>query len=372
MASPAILIAAPSGRALAASARRAGYLPLVADYFGDDDTLALAHAHVRIMHGLARGMDADTLIAAFETLAIDRRPLGVVCGGGFEDRPHVLARIAERWPLLGNDPQTVETIKDPQAFDALCRAGGIPHPETTTSLPADPSGWLAKRRGGSGGSHIATTIDSDADPARVYFQRTVPGMPVSALFAADGERAMVLGFSTQWASPTPTLPFRWGGAVRPADLTARMSDLLTDAVAHLVQAIPLVGLNSADFLVDGDEFWLLEINPRPGATIDIFEPAEGSLFALHIAACEEEMPAAPPPLHGACAAATVYADRDIASLPAWQWPDWIADRSPRGTTFKAGDPLCTVKAAAATAATAKALVDERLAQVLAWTHERAS
>jgi predicted ATP-grasp superfamily ATP-dependent carboligase len=370
MPSPAVLIAAPSGRALAASARRAGYLPLVADYFGDEDTLALAHAHVRIMHGLTRGMDTDALIAAFETLAIDQQPLGVVWSGGFEDRPNVLARIAERWPLLGNDPQTVETIKDPLAFDALCRAGGIPHPDTMTARPSDPRGWLVKRRGGSGGSHIVTTVDPDVDLSGFYFQRIVPGVPVSALFAADGERTMVLGFSAQWASPTATQPFRWGGAVQPADLTAKMTDLLTDAVAHLVQAIPLVGLNSADFLVDGDEFRLLEINPRPGATIDIFEPAEGSLFALHIAACDEEMGAAPPALPGASAAATVYADCDIASLPAWQWPDWIADRSPPGTAFKAGDPLCTVKAAAATAAAAKTLVDERLAEVLAWTHAR--
>ncbi len=367
MASPAVLIAAPSGRALAASARRAGYLPLVADYFGDADTLALAHAHVRIMHGLAHGMDAETLIAAFETLAIDQQPLGVVWSGGFEDRPHVLARIAERWPLLGNDPQTVETIKDPLAFDALCRAAGIPHPETMTSPPSDPSGWLVKRRGGSGGSHIVTTLEPDVDATGFYFQRIVSGMPVSALFAADGERAMVLGFSAQWASPTPALPFRWGGAVRPADLTAGMTGLLTDAVDHFVQSIPLVGLNSADFLVDGDEFRLLEINPRPSATIDIFEPAEGSLFALHIAACDEEMGTAPPALYGACAAATVYADCDIASLPTWQWPNWIADRSPPGTAFKAGDPLCTVKAAAPTAAAAKALVDQRVAQVLAWT-----
>ena len=34
-----VLIAAISGRALAASARRGGYVPLVADFFGDADTL---------------------------------------------------------------------------------------------------------------------------------------------------------------------------------------------------------------------------------------------------------------------------------------------------------------------------------------------
>ena len=65
----AVLIAAASGRALAASARRGGYAPLVADFFGDEDTVAAAEAHIRLDQGLARGMRSDTVIAALESLA---------------------------------------------------------------------------------------------------------------------------------------------------------------------------------------------------------------------------------------------------------------------------------------------------------------
>jgi predicted ATP-grasp superfamily ATP-dependent carboligase len=82
--------------------------------------------------------------------------------------------------------------------------------------------------------------------------------------------------------------------------------------------------------------------------------------------------AAPPRLDGACAAAVVYADRDIPSFPALRWPDWVADRPQPGTAIKVGEPLCTVNATAARAAAAKALVDERLASVLARTHARMS
>ncbi|HEY2138230.1 MAG TPA: ATP-grasp domain-containing protein [Xanthobacteraceae bacterium] len=362
---PAVLIAAASGRALAQSARQGGYVPLVADFFADQDTVALAQAHVRIEHGLARGMDEEQLIAAFEILARAQEPIGVVCGTGFEDRPHLLARIARRWRLLGNDPGTVATIKDPLAFAALCRDGAIAHPPITTAPPANASGWLAKRRGGAGGSHIAAPAQHG--DGETYFQREVAGMPVSALFLADGARATTLGFSTQWASPTAARPFRYGGAVRPATLAADISDALVAAVQRIATMVPLVGLNSADFLVDGVEFWLLEINPRPGATLDIFEPAKGSLFALHIAACEGELSNARPSLDGASAAAIVYADRDIASFPALPWPAWSADRPRPGTSIRSGEPLCTVMAAGASASAAKALVDERLATVLAWT-----
>ena len=54
--------------------------------------------------------------------------------------------------------------------------------------------------------------------------------------------------------------------------------------------MPLAGLNSVDFLVADDAVWLLEINPRPGATLDIFEPDGGSLFALHVQACGGVLP----------------------------------------------------------------------------------
>jgi len=368
---PAVLIAAPSGRALAASARRGGYVPLVADFFGDEDTLALAQ-HARIENGLEEGMDERRLIAALDALSAAHQPIGVVCGSGFEDRPHLLARVAERWRLLGNDPHVVATVKHPVTFAALCRDCGIPHPDTVTSPPPDPTGWLAKRTGGTGGSHIAMTVAPYDASDDYYFQRETRGAPISALFLAHGGRAVVIGFSAQWPLPTRSRPFRYGGAVRPADLAPNLAETLTGAVARLVRAIPLVGLNSADFLVDGDEFRLLEINPRPGATLDIFEPVEGSLFALHIAACEGELDAAPPRMGGAQAAVTVYAECDIASLPAVRWPDWAADRSKPGTAFKVGEPLCTVSATAATAAAAKALVNERLALVLAWTHARMS
>src|SRR3954451_23587646 len=92
----AVLIAAASGRALAASARRGGYVPLVADFFGDEDTAAAAEAHIRLDQGLARGMRSDPVIAALESLARAREPAGIVCGTGFEDRQDLVGAIPPR------------------------------------------------------------------------------------------------------------------------------------------------------------------------------------------------------------------------------------------------------------------------------------
>jgi uncharacterized protein len=361
---PSVLIAAISGRALAQSAKRGGYQPLVVDFFGDQDTLQIARDHVRLAGKLANGIAESVLCAAVEGLANRYEPIGIVCGSGFEDRPQLLQSIAARWRLFGNGAEAINKVKNPEMLSAICGNLAIPFPEFSLTKPPNPAGWLAKRIGGAGGGHI--TLASQPAGHTVYYQRRVPGIPTSLLFLADGISSTAVGFSMQWALGTANRPYRYGGAVQPAALAPHMADLLTSAVDRLVAASSMVGLNSADFHVDGERFWLLDVNPRPGATLDIFEPPEGSLFACHIAACAGKLTAAPRYLAGAKAAAIVYAEDDVSSVPVLDWPNWTADRPQPGITIKAGEPLCTVYACDEAAAGAKALADERRRTVLAW------
>jgi predicted ATP-grasp superfamily ATP-dependent carboligase len=356
-----VLIAAASGRALAASARRGGYVPLVVDAFGDEDTLAVADRHARV-DLIGQPRDDEKLIGALARLADGRDCAGIVCGSGFEDRAPLLARVGQRWTLLGNSAETVGRLKAPVGFAALCRDANIPHPETSLEAPADREGWLVKRIGGAGGWHIRPAVAAETTKG-VYFQRRVGGHPVSALVLGDGSRVMVLGFSAQWLAPTQHHPFRYGGAVRPAALVEAVREAMTASVNRLNALVQLTGLNSVDFLVDGNAFHLLEVNPRPGATFDLFEPDGASLFALHVEACAGRLPSHPPVFTGAMAGAIVYAERAIAATPPVAWPDWVSDRPVAGSRIKGGGPLCSVFARAATAAEAKQLVQQRVATI---------
>ena len=383
MPDPAVLIAAASGRALAASAQRAGLRPLVIDYFADQDTIASAQAHVRLAAGLEQGMEAPAVIAALQTLSEQHAPCGLVWGSGFEDRPNLLREIEQRWKLIGNGPDVVEHVKHPMLLAKLCRSCDIPYPETRLDPPDDPDGWLVKRVGGAGGTHIHDALEALTSPrlrgevelrkAAYYYQRRVAGEFVSALVLADGKTAMLLGFSTQWSDPSPANPFRYGGAVRPAPLAPDVAAALSITVQRLTSLTGLIGLNSFDFLVDGGTFHLLEINPRPGATIDIFEPAESqSLFALHVDASRGRLPDRTPVVDGAAASAVVYARADIPRLPSFDWPDWTADRPIAGSSISAQSPLCSVLASAATAAQARELVGQRAQAILARSCARPS
>ena len=358
-----VLIAALSGRALAAAARRAGYQPLVADLFGDLDTQAIAAANVRVPGSLAAGPARKPLLDALDRLADDRAPAGLVYGSGFERRTALLHAFARRHTLLGNPPDVVARTANPTAFAELCERVDVPHPAIRCTAAPDEN-WLEKRAGGAGGGHIRMARPGRAPRRGHYLQRRAEGRPISALFLADGRCSLVLGFSEQWADPRRGRPFRYGGAVRPASLTTVEASAMAEAIEHLVPAIGLVGLNSADFLARDDAFDLLEINPRPGATLDVYLDSEGALFHLHVQACRGWLPDVPPTFAAAAAAAVVYVPRVCALPNGFAWPDWTADRQPSGIIVPAEGPLCTVHARTDDATTARMLVRERTAAIL--------
>src|SRR5262249_33065821 len=151
--------------------------------------------------GLARGMRERAVLEALDALARGSSPIGVVWGSGFEDRPAILETVAQRWMLLGNQPQTVVRAKNPMIVADLCDAHNIPRPEVAHNPPAVPSGWLIKRRGGAGGIHVQPACNSIGLDQDSYFQRRHNGFPISVLILADGRDAAVIGLSSQWPAP---------------------------------------------------------------------------------------------------------------------------------------------------------------------------
>ncbi len=369
---PAVLIAALSGRALAACARRAGYTPLVADLFADLDTRAMSGACLRAPGTIGRGLSRSALPGVLDRLAAGRSPEGLVWGSGFEDRPALLETLAGRYPLLGNSADTVMSVKDPLWLADLCRRIDLAHPPVLQDHAQDGAGldgeWLRKRAGAAGGGHVAamrvTAMRRLRPGGRAYLQRRITGRTISTLFLADGRNALVLGFTEQWSDPAPLRPFRYGGAVRPAELELALRAGMERAVSRLVPLTGLIGLNSADFIVRPDGFTLIEINPRPGATLDVYAAGDGALFRHHVDACRGRLPSTLPVFRDAAAAATIYASRPLRVPPGFAWPEWAADRQPSDSTVAAGAPLCTVLAEACHASAARDLAALRRRAIL--------
>ena len=361
---PVLLLVAISARALAVAARRAGYAAVAIDAFGDEDARTACSA-MEVVENAMGGFAEIELAPIVARLTYAHAPVGLIYGSGFDNCAARLAEIARFAPLLGASPEALARAKDPQAFARSCQIAGIAHPEIRLSPPDAPSQWLLKRRGGSGGLHVSEGI-ARAPGCDDYWQRRIEGRAVSLLFVRGGVGLIPVAWSEQWTAPCAETPFRYGGAAGPIKI-APPNGLLA-ALAELTGTLGLRGLASADFLDDGERFWLLEINPRPGATLDVFDDDDDSLLARHIDAVAGRG-SGPPKRRAPRAAEVVYAETE-ATAPRGDWPHWAADRPSPGALVPAGAPFCTVFASGASAAEAKAQVKERSRRVQSWLPER--
>jgi uncharacterized protein len=342
-----ILIAAIAGRMLAASARRGGYEVAILDLFNDLDTRRIAPSSLKVPgheQGLAR-FSRHALLEAASSLAPGDAYSGLVYGSGFEDDTELLTELARGRRLYGNSAATIQSIKDPRQFFPLLKKRAIPHPEFSLHLPVDTTGWLAKKIGGSGGAHVITADRIEDVAGDHYYQRFIEGKNYSVSFLANRERALIVGFNEPWSIALGDWPYCYLGAINHVSLARTMVARIQRDLDAIVQATGLVGLNGLDFIIAGDDYFVIEVNPRPSGTLDLYDAdcAQG-LFHWHVRASDGELPERLFDRTVIRAHAVVYTmqalqlDRDV------HWPDWCSDIPEPGSAFAPRMPVCMVHA----------------------------
>lgn len=351
---------AVTGRALAASAARGGYPVVVLDCFADRDTRAVAREAVAVAKPGTMHLDMAAVLKQARNLAPPDHCAGLVFGSGFERGGTFLSKLAAGRKLMGNPPRVVATVKDPRRFFPLLERLGIPHPETRLAAPANTLGWLVKRAGGAGGTHVGEAGEGGRG-RDLYFQRFAAGRVCSVLFLCDGTRASVVGFNEQWVRQVGTArPFVYAGAVGRLALPEAMEQDIRVRLDELVSATGLIGLAGLDFIWRDEEWLALEVNPRPTATLDLYDADyPRGLFHAHLQACAGVLPA------GELPGSTVRAQVIVPADDAWRlpegfiFPSWCRDLPLDGQHFQAGEPVCTVHAEGADHATAVASLQSR-------------
>lgn len=354
------LIAAVTGRALAASASRGGHRVVVLDYFADRDCIEHALACRSVGLPTALRFDRKALLREAGILAPLDESAGLVYGSGFEARAALLEKLAVGRRLFGNPPSVVRRLKDPQQFFPLLDGLKIPHPETRFVWPAVTSGWLAKESGGSGGVQVRPA-GQGTPTARTYYQRLESGRSLSVSFLANRKRASIVGFNQQWTSNARLdFPFQFGGAVGGITLPRKVRAEIVRCLDLLVAETGLVGLNGLDFMLSGGHWSVLEVNPRPTATLELYDrDFPRGLFDWHLRSCRGELPQRIPAARAFRALSVVSATGPWESAEDFSFPEWCRDLPRHGLQFSAGDPICTVHASAPTPAGAVKMVRQR-------------
>jgi predicted ATP-grasp superfamily ATP-dependent carboligase len=275
-----LLLVGPSTRALAWSARRAGFAPHCLDLFGD--------------------VDLQRLAASVATLPVEAYPQGLVeraarypadwplvYTGGLENHPQVYLVLAEQRPVWGYvhpDPLQGDSVRRPEFLDAVAKRNGFRRPRHQWSC-RHSGRRLVKPRAGAGGRGIAIWDGVPIRPHQ-FLEEWVEGvsLSVACLRRASTQQAdvEVLGITRQligepWLhAPTP---FTFCGNVGPWPVVAEHHHEVKRIAQALVDSDPyLRGLFGLDFMLTPDGLVLLEVNPRYTASMELLERAIGSAF----------------------------------------------------------------------------------------------
>jgi len=354
-----LLVVARSARALAQAARAAGYAPRVIDLFGDTDTRACAARYRRCRAQNGYDFDPDTVIAAIAAFAGDERP-PLLWGGGCEKFPGLLAAGAVHCELLGTPPAALPAVVSPRLRARRLRRLGIATPDLASARVPTRGEWLVKRSGEAGGWHVRAGVPGEALAAGTYAQRLVRGCSLSVSFIAGARRVQLIGYAAQLFAARDDRPYAWAGAIGGIAPPPRVQRSIAAALPELVAAFALRGLCGFDFILDDDGcWWLVDLNPRPTATLELLAPP-GAALRAHLAACRDRdwrdlVPRARPQ-----ALAVPWLRRPIRVPKPLDWPAWVADRPGAGARLPRGAPLCSVRAAGKTAEGALRALHRRL------------
>jgi len=375
-----ILLVSVSARMLAELAVREGHDVVALDRFGDLDLQALCPS-VSILRDLGGRGGMAELAEAAERVPAER----VVYGAGLENRPDLVARLAVGRTLLGCAPETLGPVRDPARLGASLGGAGFAYPRTFPAAEAARADrtrrWLRKPLRGGGGRGVREWRGGRLTDELVVQER-ISGLACSGAAVADGRSAALLGVSEQLIGRRALGAggYSWCGNLVPPRLPVGERHALIDDLraicAHLAAAFGLRGLFGVDVVWDGVRAWVVEVNPRPTASLETIDAAYGvRSFAAHLEACAGRLPPAGtmPAIVDPSVAAGKAVLRATEPLRIPDTRDWAArgirDVPHPGEQIAAGHAVCTLVATGCTPEAVAADLEARAAGLRAELHD---
>ncbi len=274
------VVAAVSCRAIARSVRQAGFDCVGVDVFADWDAQKICEVipakDLAAMAGLIEKKFPDSL---------------VIRGAGFQvERQPVIDAVQTFGPTLA----AVQQARNPFVVAELLNENRFPFLECERGLPAVGS-WVQKPYQSAGGLDVKLIESASrsrqrgdalaggcAEEKPVFFQSYKKGPVYGASFIGDRTGCRLLGVCQQLVERLNENVFTYHGSVGPINLAKPVRETLVRMAELFVKRFELFGWFGIDFVMDEQQPWLLEINPRYTASMEILERQAGqSIFGSH-------------------------------------------------------------------------------------------
>jgi uncharacterized protein len=295
---PTVYVVGTSGRSAAESVRQAGFRAIVVDLYADRDSGEACDV-------LQIEKYPDSIVSQLKNV-----DSGIVLlAGGMENRLDLVVALGQYHRVLGPNVEQIKRFRDHEylmwSINQSTRSGVLRFPETIRSQrDVNPEyEWLCKSYFGCGGFHIerlsndrsATLIKDD-----YYFQREVAGRSVGTVFLCERSKVQLIGATAAITTAMhesllgsqPALPpMAYRGSYGTIELTSLVQDAMCRWAHLLTRDLDFTGIIQADWIVDGNAAWLLEINPRWTASMEIIEWAlDCNLFLIQASLDDELKP----------------------------------------------------------------------------------
>ncbi len=237
-----------------------------------------------------------TLEDVLEIVHIEK-PKGVIVQYGGQT-PLKLARALEAAgvPIIGTSPDSIDLAEDRERFQKLLERLGLRQPPNATARSTEQAINAAKELGyplvvrpsyvlGGRAMEIvfneeglqrymkeAVSVSNDSPVLLDRFLDDAVEMDVDAIY--DGERVLIGGLmehieqaGVHSGDSACSLP--------PYDLAPALQDKLREQVAKMAEALGVRGLMNTQFAIQGEDIYVLEVNPRASRTAPFVSKATG-------------------------------------------------------------------------------------------------
>jgi predicted ATP-grasp superfamily ATP-dependent carboligase len=339
------------------------------DMFGDIDTRTQSNFQL-----------LNNYPAACISLLPDILPDAICITGAMENHLSVLQKLTTQATLLAPAVDQIARMRNPLDLQAVLISSRWQYPRTYASnerLPQDETRWLTKPIASAAGQGIhaldhAHTISPD--PA-IIIQERISGRNISVSFLMHPARTVVLGCTEQLLGhrELQATEFQYCGSIGPLHVPASISRQILELGHFLQHEYALRGLIGVDLILHDDQLWLIEINPRYTASMELFESQfDRSMMQLHLDSFSSN-PASFNRIDHAkmhYGKAVLFA-RTTTQIPNEFQPIWqaaltcqrptVADLPAIGTTVLAGHPLFTIFACSESVAETKTKLHQQAA-----------
>ncbi len=248
-----------------------------------------------------------TLEDVLEIVALERPEGLIVQYGGQTPLKLAQALEANGAPVIGTSPDSIDLAEDRERFQQLVSTLGLRQPANRTARTAEEAMLHAREIGYPLvvrpsyvlGGRAMEVVYSDADLAR-YIRDAVRvserspvlldhfldnAIEVDVDVVADAEGAVLVGGIMEHIEEAGVHSGDSSCSLPPYSLPATIQDQLREQVTQLARALRVSGLMNTQFAVQGEDIYILEVNPRASRTVPFVSKATGVALAKIAARC---------------------------------------------------------------------------------------